>query len=94
MRARYELSDERPFVKLGTDQILRQATANFIGLCQYELSDASTCLSDLHFPLPQRTKSSLNICTLLARALSVLLASFLRLLCSRDVDQSQPIRIT
>lgn len=32
-------SDERPFVKLGTDQILRQAIANFMGLCQYELSD-------------------------------------------------------
>jgi hypothetical protein len=32
--------DERPFVKLGTDQILRQAIANFMGLCQYELSDA------------------------------------------------------
>ena len=39
MRARYELSDERPFVRLGTDQILRQAIANFIGLCQYELCD-------------------------------------------------------
>jgi hypothetical protein len=32
-------SDKRPFVKLGTDQILRQAIANFMGLCQYELSD-------------------------------------------------------
>ena len=31
--------DERPFVRLGTDQILRQAIANFIGLCQYELCD-------------------------------------------------------
>jgi hypothetical protein len=31
--------DERPFAKLGTDQILRQAIANFMGLCQYELSD-------------------------------------------------------
>jgi hypothetical protein len=31
--------DERPFVKLGTDQILRQAIANFMGLCQYELYD-------------------------------------------------------
>jgi hypothetical protein len=31
--------DERAFVKLGTDQILRRAIANFMGLCQYELSD-------------------------------------------------------
>ena len=31
--------DERAFVKLGTDQILRQAIANFMGLCQYELCD-------------------------------------------------------
>lgn len=31
--------DERPFVKLGTDLILRQAIVNFVGLCQYELSD-------------------------------------------------------
>jgi hypothetical protein len=37
--ANLESIDERAFVKLGTDQILRQAIANFMGLCQYELSD-------------------------------------------------------